>query len=338
MIVANAYEFLHSLLAAGTSISTPAQPYVGYLPPLSQIALAASLVPYKFKSSSRETSRGSDAAFRYLQCLLFTIEGPTYPYVRQAFTFPIERTRRRPRGYRNATRSLSPDEDDDIDHLYCEAANDKSLWYRADDFWHIVGWAFSCSAAYKKRWERWKLWLTVMLDFLEADWDVCIKQSQHDEAGQEAVLQQSLIWQYVLGEGQSMTRTTRRRIAKSIFAIASTESLKDYPEIWENETREPREPPNKKQKLGNVDFETGEVADYDSDEEMKDAPARVTRAIERKLEVTPPPGLPDINNGSLNLHDAIERLGGSDAITLRQRLLALVSVNTNPRLPSADSI
>ncbi|KAF2626216.1 hypothetical protein BU25DRAFT_370745 [Macroventuria anomochaeta] len=322
---ANAYEFLYSLLAAGTSISTPAQPYIGFLPPPSQIALAASLIPHKFKTPSKETSKSSDAALRYLQCLLNTVEAPAYPYIRQAFTFPAERTRRRPRGYRNATRSLSPEEDDDIDHLYCEAANDKSLWYRADDFWHIVGWSFNCSAAYKKRWERWKLWLAVMLDFLEADWDVCVKQSQHDDTGQEAALQQSLIWQYVVGEGQSMTRTTRRRIAKAIFAIASAESMKDYPQIWERETSEPKERANKKQKLGNVDFETGEVADYDSDEEMKDAPARVTRAIERKFEATPPLDLSDINDGSLNLHEAIERLGGSDAIALRQRLLALLA-------------
>lgn len=166
-----------------------------------------------------------------------------------------------------------------------------------------------------------------MLEFLEDDWDVCVRQSQRDEEGQEVVLQQSLIWQYIAGERQSITRTTRRRIARAIFAIASPDSLKDYPEIWENETKEPKEPPNKKQKLGNVDFETGEVADYDNDEEMNDtpAPARVTRAIERKSEVTPPPDLPDIDHGSLDLNGAIERLGGSDAIALRQRLLALVS-------------
>jgi hypothetical protein len=336
VIVANAYEFLHSLLSAGTSISTPAQPYVGYLPPPSQIALAASLVPHKFKSPSRETARGSDAAFRYLQCLLSTIEDQTYAYVRQSFTFPAERTRRRPRGHRNTTRSLSPDEADDIDHLYCEAANDKSLWYRADDFWHIVGWAFNCSAAYKTRWERWKLWLAIMLDFLEKDWGVCFRQSQRDEEGLEAVLQQSLIWAYVAGEGQSMTRTTRRRIARAIFAIASPDSLKDYPEIWENEAKDTEEPPNKKQKLGNVDFETGEVADYDSDEETKDILplVRSTRAIERKAEVTPPLDLPNIDNGSLDLSDAIERLGGSDAIALRQRLLALVSAEDSALLES----
>ncbi|KAF9700625.1 hypothetical protein EKO04_001588 [Ascochyta lentis] len=329
---ANAYEFLHSLLAAGTSISTPAQPYIGFLPPPTQIALAASLVAYTFKTPSVENRRGSDAALRYLQCILNTIEAPTYPYIRQAFTFPTERTRRRPRVHRNATRSLSPEEEDDIDQLYCEAANDKILWNRADDFWHIVGWAFNCSVAYKKRWDRWKLLLSVMLDFLESDWDVCVKSSQHDEAGQETALQESLVWHYIVGEGQSMTRATRRRSIKAIFAIASSNSLKDYPEIWESETKEPKERAGKRQKLGNVDFETGEVADYDSDEETINAPR--TRAIERKRDVSPPLDLPDITDGSLNLHSAIERLGGSDAIALRQRLLALLA-QVATRLPNS---
>lgn len=323
--VANAYEFLYSLLAAGASISTPAQPHIGFLPPSTQIALAASLVAHKYKTASQENSRGSDAALRYLQCLLNTIEAPAYAYIRQAFIFPTERTRRRPRGHRSATRSVSPEEDDDIDHLFCEAANEKSLWYRADDFWHIVGWSLNCSVAYKERWLRWKLWLKVMLDLLEGDWEVCVKRSQREDAEEEVVLQQSLIWLYVASAGGSITRTMRRRIVKAIFAMASVESLRDYPEIWENETQEQSGRANKKQKLGNVDFETGEVADYDSDEEMVDPPQRVTRAIERKFEATPQPDLPDINNGTLGMADAIERLGGSDAIVLRHRLLALVS-------------
>lgn len=165
----------------------------------------------------------------------------------------------------------------------------------------------------------------VMLDLLEADWEVCVKQSQRDRSDGEAVLQQSLIWLYISDESQSTTRTTRRRIVKAIFASASAESIRDYPEVWENEAAEPVGRAIKKQKIGNVDFETGEVADYDSDEETEVAPKRVTRAIERKFDVTPLPDLPDLNNGKLNLHNAIERLGGSDAIALRQRLLALVS-------------
>lgn len=323
--VANAYEFLYSLLAAGTSISTPAQPYIGFLPPPTQIALAASLIPHKFKTVSADNSKGSDTAYRYLQCLLSTIDAPAYPYIRQAFTFPADRTRRRPRGHRSGTRSLSPDEDDDVDHLYCEVANEKSLWYRAEDFWHIVGWAFNCSVAYKKRWERWSLWLKIMLDLLEADWEVCVKQSQRDESDGESMLQRSLIWLYVAQESQAITRTTRRRMVKAIYATASAESLRDYAEVWENETTDLTGRANKRQKLGNVDFENGEVADYDSDEEMKDAPQRVTRAIERKFEVATLPDLPDINNGKLTIHNAIERVGGSEAIALRQRLLALVS-------------
>jgi hypothetical protein len=72
--VTNAYEFLYSLLAVGTSISTPAQPYVGFLPPPSHIALASSLVAFTHRKPSAETSKSSDAALRYLQCVLATID------------------------------------------------------------------------------------------------------------------------------------------------------------------------------------------------------------------------------------------------------------------------
>lgn len=171
------------------------------------------------------------------------------------------------------------------------------------------------------------------MDFLEADWDVCVKQSQHDETEQEAMLQQSLIWQYIFGESQSVTRTVRRRIVKAVFAIASADSIRDYPEIWERETKESPERANKRQKIGNVDFETGEMADYDSDEETRNT-LRVTRATERNFEDSPLLSLPDIKDGCLNLQDAIERLGGSEAIMLRQRLLALVGFALIVALPT----
>ena len=41
---ASGYDFLYSLLAAGTSISTPAKPYIGFLAPPAYIAFASSTV------------------------------------------------------------------------------------------------------------------------------------------------------------------------------------------------------------------------------------------------------------------------------------------------------
>ena len=49
--------------------------------------------------------------------------------------------------------------------------NEESLWSRADDFWHAVGWAFNCSVRYPGRWERWRIWLELMCDVLQDDWN-----------------------------------------------------------------------------------------------------------------------------------------------------------------------
>lgn len=189
------------------------------------------------------------------------------------------------------------------------------MWYRADDFWHIVGWAFNCSIAHKRRWDRWKLWLGNVLDFLEADWHVCVKQS-NNVTDQEAILKDSLLWHYVAANTESTNRSMRRRMVKAILATATPESLKEYPEVWEKEAAE-RTRQKDDQPLGEVDFETGEVGDYDSDEEMRDV-----------SEESDDSGSEDASSdGDIeNVLDASEELGGQDAIELRQRCIALVSV------------
>ncbi|KAF1937964.1 hypothetical protein EJ02DRAFT_458272 [Clathrospora elynae] len=304
---ASGYDFLYSLLAAGTSISTPAQPYIGFLAPPAYIAFASSLVADpKFTTKARwqDAVKGPDAALRYLRCVHTTIDGPAYPAIRKAFTFPEERTRKRVLGL-----------GDDIERIAGENANERSLWYRADDFWHIVGWAFNCSIAHKKRWGRWKLWLSNMLDFLEADWDVCVRQSKEDEANREAILRDSILWHYIAGGAGSANRGKRRRIVKAILATATPDSRKEYPEIWEKETIELKRKKKEEQPLGEVDFETGELGDYDSDEETQDALEDTGRSSPTKSD-----------DGITDLHQAVQRLGGKDAIELRQRLIALLAL------------
>ncbi|RMZ74469.1 major facilitator superfamily transporter [Pyrenophora seminiperda CCB06] len=311
------YDFLYSLLAAGTSISTPAQPYMGRLAPPAYIAFASSLVAdpkFTTKSRSRDAHKGPDAALRYLQCICTTIDGPAYPTIREAFTFPEERNRRRAPG--RAAAVQSPVDSSDIERIVGEAANEKSLWYRADDFWHIVGWAFNCSIAHKKRWSRWKLWLSNILDFIEADWEVCVKQGKTDEGIDELVLQESLLWYYIVGEESAPTnRTRRRRIVKAILGTATPDSLKEYPEIWAKETAEPKKK-NDDEPIGEVDFETGKTADYDVDEDMQDAPDGVEEDAQES---------PLHDDQVWDLHDAVEHLGGHDAIQLRYRLMTLLT-------------
>jgi hypothetical protein len=322
---ASGYDFLFSLLAAGTSISRPAQPYIGFLAPPSYISFASSIIAdprFTTKAQSRDAAKGSNAALRYLQCVHTTIDDPAYPTIRKAFNFPKERNRRSAPNYR-ASASQSPKLSSDIDRIAGEAANEKSLWYRADDFWHVVGWAFNCATTHKKRWGRWKLWLATMLDFLEADWAVCTKQSNWEGASDETTLQQSLLWHYIVGYDAAPTnRAKRRRIVRAIFATATPESLQDYPEIWDRETAAPRRKNNEDQPVGEVDFETGELADYGSDEDMQDAPddAEDESADETSSDTS--------DDGITNIHDAIKSLGGHDAIELRQRLMKLVGTSS----------
>lgn len=318
------YGFLYSLLAAGTSISTPAQPHVGSLAPPAYIAFAASIIAdpkFTTKAQSKDAIKGADAALRYLQCLHTTIDGPAYPTIRKAFSFPEERNRRRGPGHRREG-SLSPEPGGDIERIAGEAANEKSLWCRADDFWHIVGWAFNCSAVNKKRWARWKLWLANMCDFLESDWDMCVRQAKAEDVDEETILHESLLWHYILGDESTPTnRSRRRRIVKAVLATGTPESLKDYPEIWEKETVEPKRKKEEDQPVGEVDFETGEIADYGSDEEMQDTEDTDSEGADEQDSDTSDS---EINN----VHDAIEYLGGQEAIDLRHRLIALVSTSS----------
>jgi hypothetical protein len=318
---ASGYDFLYSLLAAGTSISTPAQPYIGFIAPPAYIAFASSLVAYPkitTKTHSKATKRSSDAALRYLRSLHTTIDGPAYPIIRKAFSFTEERSRRRAPTYRSAAASVSPEPGGDIERIAGDASNSESIWTLAEDFWQLVGWAFNCSVSHKKRWDRWKPWLRIMLDFLETDWEFCVKSSSTDESTEAAVLQESLLWQYIIGDSASVNRGMRRRIVKAILATASAESLKDYPEIWDQETEEPKHKRKKNEELEQVDFETGKMGDYGSDEEMYDAPDDAS-------DDNYPEGSSSLDGSLRNLHDAVEQLGGADSIDLRQRFIALVS-------------
>ncbi|KAF1957032.1 hypothetical protein CC80DRAFT_53606 [Byssothecium circinans] len=320
---AKGYGLLYSLLHAGTSISVPAKPYVGLLAPAAHIAFASSLVAYPTittKSTSPNAIKGADAALQYLRCVHNTIEGPAYKIIRKAFTFPEERTRRRAPN-RHDGENGSPSAGGDIERLDAKQANALSIWYCADDFWHIVGWAFNCSVVYKKRWARWKLWLDVMLNLLEADWDTCSKEAKEDEALGEDVLQESLIWTYI-SSGSPTSRSTRRRIFAAILAMADRPARQSFPEIWKNETAPPKPPNDDIKPTATLDFENHQLGDYDIDNEdtaMLDAPRRDSR---RKPSVASEDSDDSENANSRN---AVERLGGRDAIQLRQRLIALLA-------------
>ncbi|KAL6703649.1 hypothetical protein ACN47E_009423 [Coniothyrium glycines] len=313
--LSSGFDFLSNLLSAGTSISTPAKPYLGFLAPPAYLAFAASAVvdpTFTTQARSSYTREGADAALRYLQCVQVTVDRPAYPTIKSAFSFPAERTRRRFTGHRSAAVSPSPDLGGDIERISGVDANESSLWYRAEDFWHIVGWAFNCSVVHEKRWERWRLWLRVLLDFLETDWDFCVKLGTADEANTVSILKESLIWYYIAGDAANINRSARRRIVKAVLAAASADSCKEYPEIWGRETAELRRKRESDQPLTEVDFENGDMGDYDSDEPLLDS------SVGEQV-------LHDHQPVARNIEEASKGLGGTDAIALRQRLISLLA-------------
>ncbi|KAH0147503.1 hypothetical protein KCU67_g11839, partial [Aureobasidium melanogenum] len=213
-------------------------------------------------------------------------------------------------------------------------ANRGALWNLAEDFWAVVGWAFNCSCQYPKRWERWRSWLEFMLDVLEDDLRERISaagplQDDGKEAAANTLLSESLIAQYCLTAGDG--RAGKRRVMRAILAIGCKKDLDEFREIWQNETRPPKE--KKVEELmprKTIDFDKEEYADYmdmdESEEEEEDLPptprasnsARQSRKRGRPSSATPDP---DADNE----YSASSDYGGYEAVRLRQRLIALLT-------------
>lgn len=301
------------------------------------------------KARSPDKIKGADAALRYLRGVQTTIY-PTDDTLKSAFACG-ERSRRRAQKiiainpsangegeegedgedgerFEKAANRERAEMANNMERLMSLPATSQSLWNRAEDFWHIVGWAFNCSVAHKKRWERWKLWLELMLDFLEADWEARIRLAKEDGADIEQILMDSLIWHYITSEEQT-SRTSRTRMVRAILAMATPASRKEFTEIWVGETLEPKPlKDNEDKPVTKVENEDDDLADLGSDDEdilMEDAQEDVPvqpagRALSSKSSNS------SMESVMFNSDDPGERLGGMDAIDLRQRFLALVCV------------
>ncbi|KAF2276911.1 uncharacterized protein EI97DRAFT_376432 [Westerdykella ornata] len=328
------YSFLDTLLTTNTSIATPAKRYHAYLAQAPQLALASTLIVYPnitTKAKSAEQKRGSDMALRYLHNVQCTIS-PLHEDLRRAFSFPDERSRRGTLGYRAATES-SPASESDLERLTGAPANENSLWFRATDFWHAVGWAFNCSVAHKKRWERWKLWLDVMLNFLEAGWEAQARRCRQQDLDAEDAMTETLLWQYISSE-DPMNRSNRRRIIRAILARGTSQSKSLFPEVWPRETAEPKQIQLDEKSVAEIDIDNGNLGEFqkdDDDEAMADAPTatfrtsrRATSRKELAVQSEDEDSEEDDTSGSCDAEDATNRLGGVEAVGLRQRLIVLL--------------
>jgi len=292
---------LNQLLTAG--VSDNSHIVAVYAPLQQQIALAATLAvhpQFTTRAKSEEDLQVANEALKFLHnanAVIGSIQAGFF----SAFAFEsFFNVRRRKRG---AATSPSQDFDEDVAGIRSVFATDKSLFSQAEDIWQIIGWAFNCSARWDTRWQRWKLWLDLLLDVLEDDWD------EHGElvrkTGSDQNYGKSLIMLYLRGAGG---RTERRRIMRAVLADGSEKSLQAFPEVFKNETRERRVPTEIEHKELNLDED--QWGDYDMDDEDDEV-------------------LGDLQSGPANQPqntsaNSSDNLGGPESIQLRQRLLTLV--------------
>ena len=246
-----------------------------------------------------------------------------------------------------------------------ELASYSSVWSMADDFWHAVGWAFNCSILYPEWWERWRLWLEYMCEVLEDDWHGRLKMGaggggysnsngvvQEGKEDEGNALNKSLIVQYLTSDSSGYGGI--RRILRAVLADGGGMSRNEFREVFD---RELKEPSSEKEKYGNtkkrraeVNIDEDQYGDYLStgwDDEDSDTRTE-TRAVEedtRQLrrskrsrrstrnstgnvdgEVKNTNTITlDVADNMTRLQGGVHLLGGFSSLSLRQRLMHLLS-------------
>lgn len=309
LIVVQALDFLHNVSAPGFSQSYN---HPAFVPPPTHLALILTLTihpSYNSRADGLDKLQASDRALQYLRFLQQTV-GPLQAHLLEAYSFPRQGSiNQRTISSRRRTGSPAKDKKEAEDELQCDLADEKSLWAHAEDFWAVVGWAFNCSIRHKKRWDRWQLWLDYMLDVLEADWFL--------RDGSERP--ESLIAKYVNCRGGN------RRIARAIFADGDKKSLEEFPEIWKHETRDTRGKKDAKFTKVKIDIDEGVYGDYMHSSSEEDENEAETSSTRTRSDNESKDTLMVDASASTGLPDGTICLGGATALSLRLRLLALLS-------------
>ncbi|RHZ74752.1 hypothetical protein CDV55_109204 [Aspergillus turcosus] len=349
-----ALSLLLNILSPGAIASGPV-----YVPSTQHLAVAATFLVHPSTTSRAKTAEEEEApnaALRLLR-LTNTLVGPISARFTAAFAFnhfesSRQGTRRRVEDDENANGDISNDDTRTLNIDLCQSA---SLWSRAEDFWHAVGWAFNCSVLHPERWARWQIWLQFMCEVLEDDWNERKRQSTAaaDDEARRKILQKSLIYRYIAGGSAPYGRN--RRILRAIFADGGSASVNEFREVFHKELKTPkRESNNIKKREGEVNIDEDQFGDYLSkDEDESDAtdsaapvptPARrPTRQSKRsrrgaaKDTPTTDAVTADTDTPStlqVQVHGGVSLLGGFQSLILRQRLLHILSA-VSQDLPSS---
>ena len=220
-----------------------------------------------------------------------------------AFAFKNSGSRRR------RTQEGEPPSEGNLDEVKSELAMSGGLWARAEDFWHVVGWAFNCSVKHKKRWARWEIWLEFMIGVLEEGW-----KNRAVEEGSD-----SLIVCYIQSGRSDSGGAHDKRVVRSVFADGTPKSLSEFKEIWKDETKERKSrhlgaTPARRKPIADINIEEDNYGEY-----LHSSTSELEDAVEEEQEDNQTP-LPETV-----IPDGTTLLGGPTALQLRLRLLSLLS-------------
>ncbi|KAJ5769976.1 uncharacterized protein N7511_002027, partial [Penicillium nucicola] len=283
-----ALSLLYNTLASGTVSSAQA-----VIPQPQHLAVAATILVHPSTTTRAKSAEEKEAANASLRLLRLTnsLIGPIDAKFNKAFAFTHFESSRQ--GLR---RQDSPEatglKNSDTNLLKTAIGDSDSVWQRAEDFWHAVGWAFRCSVLHPERWERWQIWLQFMCNVLEDDWKE--RERKWLEAKQNEpkispdaepktrgtrknahklddleIFRESLIFQYI---SSNTTHGGNRRILRAIFANGLREEFKEV--FKKRETAKiSKATQNTKKREVEVNIEKNEYGDYldDSDEEPSGA-------------------------------------------------------------------
>ncbi|KAI9372905.1 hypothetical protein BJX61DRAFT_505437 [Aspergillus egyptiacus] len=329
-----------------------------FIPSPQHLALAATFLVHPSTTARPKTAEEEEApnvSLRLLR-LVNSLFGPLTAQFSTAFLFThFETSRHGGRRHNDdATRSTPVGErkllnlDRDID---TDLAQSASVWSRAEDFWHAVGWTFNCAVLHPARWERWRIWLEFMCEVLEDDWNERLKIKEKDPSKNEKVLRESLIVHYIKGSSVGFGRN--RRILRAIFADGGPTAVNEFREVFHNELKlsrkkDPKEKDRKRREEAiavNIDEEQyGDFYMASDDEESssgreskrprRSIAATTNTASKRSKRKTTTKANPDKTALSTpDMATAASLLGDITALALRQRLLHLLST-VSQSLPS----
>ncbi|OQD90578.1 hypothetical protein PENANT_c001G05961 [Penicillium antarcticum] len=362
-----ALSLLYNTLASGTVSSAQA-----VIPQPQHLAVAATILVHPSTTTRAKSTEEKEAANASLRLLRLTnsLVGPIDAKFNEAFAFThFESSRQGLR--RQDSPETSGLKNNDSKPLKTIISDADSVWQRAEDFWHAVGWAFRCSVLHPERWERWQIWLQFMCNVLEDDWKERErkwleakedkKESPPDAESETKgnygledlkIFRESLIFQYI---SSNTTYGQNRRILRAIFADGAREEFKEVYRKRET-TKSLNAAQNTKKREVEVNIEKNEYGDYldESGEESHGAPdtnsppsktkaketksrrpKRTRRGTKTDLDqstTTNPISHLQKTTQAPDPGSDLSSLGGYDSLALRQQLLSILS-SVSLRLP-----